>query len=69
MKQPIDMMLDGIDWVPAQQAESVADDGLPYVTHTGVLDIAGHKLRVHQLSNGQRVIAHEDLDALFESWL
>ena len=39
--------------------------GLPYVTHAGTLRVAGHELRVYQLSDGRRVIDGADLERFF----
>ena len=46
-------------------APNLDDSGLPHVTHEGVLRIAGHELRVRQLSTGQRVFLAEDVEKLF----
>lgn len=35
------------------------------VTHTGVLELAGHRLRCHVLNSGQRVFDAEDVEAFF----
>ncbi len=60
------MMLDGIEWTAS--AEPISDealrDGLPYVTHSGVLDIAGVRLRCYQLSSGERVFDAGDIEDL-----
>lgn len=65
MTRPVDMMFDGVAWVAAPPCAS--PDGLPTVTHEGVLDLAGQKLRVLQLSTGQRIIDAGDLDAFIAS--
>jgi hypothetical protein len=40
-------------------------DGLPVVTHQGVLAVGGHELRVYQLSDGRRVVAADDVHRFF----
>lgn len=63
MKTPIEMMLDGVEWVEVAAIEN--SDGLPHTTHEGVLEIAGHKLRCYRLSTGQAVLDADDVHALF----
>lgn len=63
MKQPIDMMLDGVQWITAPEQSEDAS-GLPYVTHSGVLEIFDVKLRVYRLSDGMTVIDADDMNAL-----
>ncbi|MCK9458281.1 MAG: hypothetical protein M0R80_01355 [Proteobacteria bacterium] len=64
-KSPIQILLDGVEWesLPAEPPE--LDGEVPFATHRGVLDLGGVKLKVYQLSDGQRVIDAEDLEALF----
>mgnify|MGYP006921463783 CR=1 FL=1 len=67
--KPIDMMLDGIIWVAAEQEPGQNgdnSDGIPYATHSGVLEIAGMKLRCYRLNTGQAVIDGGDLEAFFQ---
>lgn len=66
MNNPIEMMLDKVEWVKSPEYEH---DDLPYVTHTGVLEIAGFKLNVVQLNTGLRVIPEDDFTAFFEALL
>lgn len=63
---PIDVLLDRVEWKavelpPAHEfgTDEVCD--LPHVTHEGVLEFSGLKLRCYQLSTGQRIIDAEDL--------
>jgi len=53
-KTPIEMMLDGVEWVAADNDGKVSDN-MPYATHEGVLDLFGHKLRCYRLNTGQAV--------------
>lgn len=66
-KTPIEMMLNGVEWVemPAVCHSTLHND-MPYTTHSGVLDLFGHKLRCHRLSNGQTVFDAEDFRAMFD---
>jgi hypothetical protein len=65
MKQPIEAALDALEWKPIAD-ENIHEDGTyPYATHEGVLEIGTMKLKVYQLSDGKRVIAHDDFLAFF----
>lgn len=58
----MDNLLDGVEWRRVEYRPNPPDDdGLPYVTHEGVLQLCGRMLRCYQLSTGQRVIDGEDL--------
>lgn len=67
-KTPIDALLDRVEWTTTQDQPKVAQgtDEIPeglYATHEGVLEIAGNKLRVYQLSDGSRVFNADDIEA------
>jgi hypothetical protein len=65
VKEPIAMMLDGLAWTAAPPREP-NPDGIPHVTHSGVLEMPGCvPLRVYQLSSGQRIIDADDFAAFF----
>lgn len=66
-KLPIEMILDQVQWAAVPEDFQI-QDGLPYVTHEGILNIAGLKLNVLQLSNGHRVIPEAEMQKFFE-WL
>lgn len=67
-KLPIDLALDAVEWkeVPVLPLREAEDNGMPYVTHTGVMRLEGLAVRVSQLSDGRRVINVEDLNRIFE---
>lgn len=66
MKSPIEKLLDQVTWREVHVPQDHIVDGLPYATHEGMLKIPGvGEFRVHQLSNGERVIQAEDI----ERWL
>lgn len=70
MKTPIEMMLDGVQWVAHTKPDIDNYElpylpYLPYVTHSGTLEIMGIILRVYQLSSGKRVIDGDDMKRLF----
>lgn len=67
-KSPIELMLDGVEWIPAPEREHV-DGGLPYATHSGVLEIMGHRFRCHRLSTGQAVFDADDVESFLEGIL
>lgn len=67
--KPIEMMLEGVTWVPAKEDRPSGPDnseGIPYATHEGVLDLMGHKMRCYRLSNGQTVFDADDFKAFFD---
>ena len=63
-RSPMSYILDGVLW---ERVASVQEnsDGLPWVTHQGVFDFAGARLRCYQLSDGQRVFDADDVEAAF----
>ncbi len=64
-KSPYDAIVDRVVFLPIENpAES--KDGIPVATHEGVLEIAGFKVRVYQLSTGHRVIAEADMMAFLD---
>jgi hypothetical protein len=70
VENPFAALLNAIPWTPVDPPlpEVVeADDDLPHVTHEGYLTIGAARLRVFQLSDGQRIIDTNDMDALFSS--
>lgn len=60
--KPFEKLLENVEWTEYEHP-SVSDTEL-YATHEGVMDMAGFKLRVYQLNNGQRVINSDDLEWL-----
>lgn len=56
-------ILDGLDWEPVARAQS--HDGLPIVTHEGILEIGAHKLRCYRLDDGRAIINADDFRAFF----
>lgn len=66
MKTPIEMTLDGLQWREvAPEIEPSIDNGLPHVTHEGLLTIGDVSLRCYQLSDGSRVFDADDAAAFF----
>lgn len=63
-KAPIDMMLDGVTWVECK-GNLPAEDGMPYATHEGVLEIMGFKFRCYRLNTGQAMFNADDVEAFF----
>jgi hypothetical protein len=61
-RTPFAAMLDALDWQPAGPEPD--PDGLPTVTHRGVLTIAGVELHVFRLSDGRRVVDPTNLARL-----
>jgi hypothetical protein len=64
---PIDMMLDGAEWVAAPPREP-DPGGLPHVTHSGVLNLPGFgSFRVYRLSDGRAIVDAVDFAAFLET--
>lgn len=61
---PILRLLDGVAWQPLPEPD-VSEDGLPYATHSGTLELGGQSLRCYQLNDGQRVFEAADIAAFF----
>jgi hypothetical protein len=53
-KTPIDMVMDGVEWIPVAGRVVPQDDDIPYVTHEGLLDFCGLELKVYTLSDRTR---------------
>jgi hypothetical protein len=64
-KTPLDFLLDSISWIECPPPEEPSPEGLPYVTHEGVLQLGGYRLRCYVLSSGVRIIDAKDMEALF----
>ena len=60
-KTPIEMMLEGVTWI-ARENVPPQDDGIPYATHEGVLELMGVSMRVYRLSSGQAVVHADDME-------
>jgi hypothetical protein len=63
-RSPMSCIMDGVHWEQVAVAQGSGDD-LPWVTHQGVFDFAGARLRCYQLSDGQRVFDSDDVEAAF----
>lgn len=59
---PIEMMLEGVQWVQAPNQPQDRHDytGLPYATHSGIWEFQGHQIKVYRLSNGKAIIDADD---------
>lgn len=64
MSTPIDMILNGVEWIAAEPPDTT-DDGIPYATHSGMLRVGEFELRCYQLSDGQRIFDADDLATFF----
>lgn len=60
---PVDKLLSLIAWTPTGATDN--GSGLPYATHSGVLEIGDIRLRCYQLNDGRRLIDAEDMKRLF----
>jgi hypothetical protein len=55
MPSPINALIDACVH-PVTVSPADRDSGIPYVTHTGILELGEVKLTVHVLNTGQRVM-------------
>lgn len=66
MTTPIETLMAGVEW----ELEPPQEPGdLPHITHSGVLDLFGNKLRCYRLSNGQAVFHADDFKKMFSDVL
>lgn len=68
MKKPIDSLLDSVEW-QQEEPQAPSPDGIPHVTHHGVLNIGGFELRCYRLSDGQSVFNADDFEGFFGNLL
>ena len=60
-----DAMLKGVTWeaVDEPHCQRIADGAsLPHVTHEGIFEIMGHKIKCFRLSTGQAVFEQHDFE-------
>jgi hypothetical protein len=55
---------DGVQFTEVPPPPSPGD--LPFVTHEGVLEVAGHKMRVYRISDGRAIINQDDFHDFFD---
>lgn len=60
---PIETMLEGVAW--QEQAPPEVDCGIPYATHSGVLNLMGRNLRCFRLNDGRAIFDADDLADFF----
>lgn len=61
---PVDQLLGRVDWKAT--GNTPGESGLPYATHSGVLEITGcAPLRCYRLNTGQAVFDADDFEAFF----
>lgn len=65
MKNPVEQMMEQVEWEPIVRDEAFYDDGTPFATHTGVLWIGACAMVCHQLNTGVRVIDERSMAAFF----
>lgn len=63
-RSQVDRLIDDLPLEPVPKPHDVVD-GMPYVTHSGVLCIGEHNFAVHQLSTGVRVLDVIDIERFF----
>ena len=63
--QPIEQLLDAVEWTAIPLEEQKAPEGSLYATHEGVLKIGDCSLRCFTLNDGQRVFDAEYVAKFF----
>lgn len=63
MTTPIDAAMNALIWNPIPGAKQAGI--LPVATHEAVMHIGGHSIRCYVLSDGQRVLNADDVEAFF----
>jgi len=63
-KAPIDQLLDTVQWEVVEGPLPDNPDGLPHITHKGVLNLGGIELPCAVLSDGQRIFYGELIDEM-----
>lgn len=58
-------LIEQIPFVETNDHVNEDGDGLPFATHTGVMEIMGKKLRCYRLNTGQIVFNAEDVRDFF----
>jgi hypothetical protein len=64
-KQPIDALLDRVEWAEIDNPPGDTYPSELYATHEGILRIGDYTFRVYQLNNGMRVFNAEDIESFF----
>jgi hypothetical protein len=59
----VSTLLNSVEWTETNATPG--DDGLPYATHSGVFEFAGHSLRCYRLSDGRAIFHADDFRAAF----
>ena len=69
--KPIDRLMETVEWKELAPENGIGfdDDGLPWATHEGVLQIGELRLRCYRLNTGQAIFNAEDMDAFFDGML
>lgn len=65
MNSPIQDALNSVRMTPIEGARASVD-GLPYATHSGVLELGPLDLQVFRLSDGRAVISEEGMAAFLK---
>jgi hypothetical protein len=68
-KTPIEMMMDGVEWVEMEADHARDFNDLPFATHSGVLTIGDYSLKCYRLSNGQAVFDGDDFENFFRGFV
>ena len=57
----IPAFMESVEWTETDSKTS--DDGMPYATHSGVMELMGHKLRCYRLNDGRAIFDADDFAA------
>jgi len=61
-RNPVEALLDKVEW---EKLPDQASGEIPHATHKGILKIGDRRLKVYQLSDGNRIIDETDLFDFF----
>ena len=66
MSTPVEALLNEVTWTVEPPQEP---GDLPHVTHSGVMELFGNRLRCYRLSDGRAIFDADDFTRTFESIL
>lgn len=69
MSEPIEQIIDSVDWRSVDRRPQKNEEDLPYVTHEGVMCIGDIEFKVYRLSSGEAVIDADDMQNHFGTLL
>lgn len=68
LRETAQAALEAVQWTEESRSDD-ANPALPWVTHSGELEIGGYRMAVHRLSDGRAVIEQGDLERFLAGFL